>query len=622
MPTSHLFVLVHGLWGTPRHMVTIEKMIQNLVKNGGEGDENGEEIVTLRCNSFSFWRTYDGISINALKVIDELLYEIELLSEKGSNVVKISFIGYSLGGLIVRNVIGKLYDLGFFKKVKPIFFTTFATPHVGIEFFKSSYFDKFANRCGKYLFGSTGLELFVRDKERLLLKMATPSSLYFQGLILFEKHILLANIKHDRSVAFFTSYITEYSPFEDLGSIKIKYIKHLPQAKIGNVLIKPKFVDLNRSYFIPQAEISTFSGNIQEKTSLLRSNKLIRTITLFFVIFVFLPIWIPIVATTSTIISIYSIVKIRIFSPKKVDHHWNKVLDTVYGSSPIDSDNLSIGQKNRSRRNSENLYKRGTSELVRSTMDRVIEMEDGEEENVEEENDEDNGIDTPRISQRYLSSRNSQLSLGQSSGTSTYSPEQIKQDRNNLNDLISKLKDFNKDKRGGSSSVSERINQEREGSSTVTERINQERGEVSSSVNSNQELVKRNSNKQVTSKPNFLINIEDNSDLDLHVIPNIGKINLTANDLIAKTSVKQLQRIPVEDIPIFNSKSKLNLDETKKQIVSNLNSIDWVKIPVYIDAWNSHDGIVARRGAKTNPKGTSTIGLYCSILRNHLNGVE
>ncbi|KAK7678172.1 hypothetical protein QCA50_018850 [Cerrena zonata] len=104
--SAHLFVLVHGLWGGPNHMSTIERAILD-----GLSTVTNDKIVTLKPSSFRFWKTYDGIQVNAERVMTDILYEIETLKEKQNyHVNKISIIGYSLGGLISRYVIGKFYE--------------------------------------------------------------------------------------------------------------------------------------------------------------------------------------------------------------------------------------------------------------------------------------------------------------------------------------------------------------------------------------------------------------------------------------------------------------------------------------------------------------------------------
>lgn len=524
--SAHLFVLIHGLWGSPKHMLTIERLIQDLVPPVSQ-----EKVVTLRASSFSFWRTYDGIEINAKRVISEIFYEIETLKRDELRVNKISIAGYSLGGLIARNVVGLLHELGVFNTITPVFFTTFATPHVGVEFFKQNAFDYAANRVGKYLFGKTGLELFIADGEQLLVKMADPADIYMQGLGKFQKHILLANIKYDRSVAFFTSYITEYSPFDDLGVIKIKYIRDLPRAKIGNVPIRPKFVDLQRSQMLTSTQVKSFTGNIQEQTSYIRSNKYVRYLVITLLICFFLPIWIPLVLTTTFFVSIYSIVKIMVLAAIDTDRHWKKLESTVYGSLPVDAQNAQIGSDNRVR----------TRKMSRS---------------------------------------------------GSFKGESSKLAENSMGVLM-----YEEQRLGGDSSVFS-------GDDKSTDNLIEDSSEILTQIN---EL---DSETDVEDNRFYVINSKTYD------------FNLRENDKVAEASIQYLQNVSESTFPLFNSKSKLKLDSTKKQIVENLNQLDWIKIPVYIDAWNSHDGIVARRGPTTNPKGTSSVGLYCSILRNHLKAVK
>lgn len=75
-----------------------------------------------------------GIDLCAERVtqeIDELTREQE---KAGNKVVKFSIVGYSLGGLIARFVLGLLHarNPSYFDSVEPASFTTFATPHIGI----------------------------------------------------------------------------------------------------------------------------------------------------------------------------------------------------------------------------------------------------------------------------------------------------------------------------------------------------------------------------------------------------------------------------------------------------------------------------------------------------------
>ena len=64
--------------------------------------------------------------------------KIASIEEKGDRkVTRFSITGYSLGGLLARYVIGALYATKFFDTIKPVNFTTIATPHLGIPKYPS-----------------------------------------------------------------------------------------------------------------------------------------------------------------------------------------------------------------------------------------------------------------------------------------------------------------------------------------------------------------------------------------------------------------------------------------------------------------------------------------------------
>lgn len=527
---AHLFVLVHGLWGGPNHMLTIERAILELLPATSK-----EKIVTLKPSSFRFWKTYDGIEINAHRVIKDILYEIEILKQKSNyKVVKFSIVGYSLGGLIARFIIGEFFRLGFFDTVKPVFFTTFATPHVGVEFFKNFLFDKAANEIGRYLFGPSGKQLFVADDERLLVKLADPEGDFFKGLSLFEKHILLSNVRNDRTVAFFTSFITEYSPFDNWNTVRIKYLKDLLQSRIGKMWVRPKVVDLLRTTIVREERNSSFNVNAevnsQEETSIFRSNVVLRYFMISVVALFLIPIWIPFVLISSLVASLYSLTKVRIIDKPNVKEHWTRVFHSVYGSSPIDIEDAKIALENRNKRKKladHESFKGDTSNLTENTMEGIMYAEERF---------------TTKASKRR-------------------------------------------------------------------ERTDDNDGDGTQSA---KDSLRSSSPDDDTAVQNTVTPRDEDYELKLFFIDTEGNDRAMQDNHALLTSKEYLK------FDIFTPSSRLNLGNDKSFIVRSLNKIPWVKIPVYIDAWNSHDGIVARRGPKTNPKGTSTIFLWVSLLRNHL----
>lgn len=535
----HLFVLVHGLWGGPNHMLTIAKCIKELLST-----KLDKKIVILRPSSFRFWKTYDGLKICAERVLFDMFYEIETLKKNNLQVAEISIVGYSLGGLISRYMIGVLEEIGFFNYVKPVFFTTFATPHVGIEFFHDSFFDRTANVLGKYLFGKSGRELFMADNDQLLMQMADPKSRYFRGLERFQKRILLANIKNDRTVAFFTSFITDYCPFDKFNIVRVKYLKNLPTVRIGDVYVRGKIVDFRRSYF--EYDLEAVKPPPQEEVSVTRQNKIYKFCTILFGTLFFLPIWVPSILLISFFCSVYSMIKIRVLSYPDFTDLWIRVRDGVFGQKPLSEQDLKIGSQKRDQRHqleTHETFKGDTSGITENAMERMLYVED-----------------------KYMGDNNNKI---------------IEEDNSGDQDLLA-LQPV--------SSVNSTFHFKSDDDSDYEEYT---------STNENITPVKH-INLMFSGKKKLF-------DLD----PKL-------HDEAIATHKEQLSTIDYENYPLFIKEYKLPIKEKKRFIIDNLNSLEWIKMPVFLDAWNAHDGIVARRGPRTNPKGTATIALWVSVLRDHL----
>lgn len=104
--------------------------------------------------------------------------EIERLAGEGTKVTKLSVVGYSLGGLVGRYLLGVLHQRDLFKTITPVNFFTVATPHLGIinyPTFRSRMFAFF----GQNLLSRTGEQFYSIDKwsakgRPLLEVMADP----------------------------------------------------------------------------------------------------------------------------------------------------------------------------------------------------------------------------------------------------------------------------------------------------------------------------------------------------------------------------------------------------------------------------------------------------------------
>lgn len=519
----HLIVLVHGLWGNPNHMNTIEKALRKSLST-----VSPQRIVTIKPSSFRFWKTYDGIQRCAELVIADLFFEIEALKQTNNyRVSQISIVGYSLGGLISRYVIGCLEDMKFFDEVTPVFFSTFATPHIGVRFFKKKMFDITANAFAPYLLGTSGLQLFLVDSNKLLVTMADPSSKYYKGLQRFQLRILLANIKNDRSVAFYTSYITNYSPFDRLDYVDVRYFDSLPSATIGKVNVWPKFVDLKRCTKL--TSVKDHPGNVQEETSFIRRNKVLRYVILAMAATILVPFYIPLVLCLSLCVSFYSKMKIKFLKNINLNKHWDEVRDSVYRGGTIDSKHAKQGEDRRAERlklSRQESIKGDTSNLTENAFGNVMFAE-----------------------QRFVEDQ-----------THLYEDDRLKDDEE-----------------------TDQADDDSDVGFTDTESA---------------------------TKPLILGAL-------LRPKPSLS-IPFSENDTVMEKYIEDLKDSETSRIPLFSVESKLPDNSEREVMVTNLNSLNWIKIPVYFDLFNAHDSIVARTGGFRNPKATSTIFLWTSILRKHL----
>lgn len=171
--------------------------------------------------------------------------KVEELSQKGTDVKKISFVGYSLGGLSARYAIGVLHSDGLFDKITPMSYTTFATPHLGVSPTSGGFFSWLVSSIGPKTLSMTGAHIFLADsltkKRPLLEAMADEKSPFYQGLSLFKCRAAYANIANDRSVPYFTASIKDTDPYADLTKL---YLNH-DEAYGGTILnTKEPFTDL------------------------------------------------------------------------------------------------------------------------------------------------------------------------------------------------------------------------------------------------------------------------------------------------------------------------------------------------------------------------------------------
>ncbi|GLT39859.1 hypothetical protein SLA2020_140260 [Shorea laevis] len=223
---DHLVVMVHGILGSSADWkFGAERFVKEL-----------PDKVFVHCSEKNMFKlTLDGVDVMGERLADEVL---EVIQRK-SNLRKISFVAHSVGGLVARYAIGRLYraptrettkdsstntckgDLkGTIGGLEAMNFITVATPHLGSRgnkqvpfLFGVPAFEKAANCVIHLIFRRTGRHLFLNDddegKPPLLKRMLEDyGDLYFMSALrTFTRRVLYSNVCYDHIVGWRTSCI-------------------------------------------------------------------------------------------------------------------------------------------------------------------------------------------------------------------------------------------------------------------------------------------------------------------------------------------------------------------------------------------------------------------------------
>ncbi|VWU51383.1 serine esterase, putative [Hepatocystis sp. ex Piliocolobus tephrosceles] len=191
LKNPHYFIFQHGLTAS---VVDFQNMINYLLLT----NPNLFAYITYSNQS----HTFEGIDVGTERLCTELMCLFNVINDK----INISMVGHSLGGILNRSVISKLYRKKVFKKKKLINFITFACPHVGVHenmaIFKS---------LSSYLYSHTIDDL--NNKTTVLLRIATIESI--NVLKQFKNIIFYGNSQSDWLVGTRTSLILPYTIFKD-----------------------------------------------------------------------------------------------------------------------------------------------------------------------------------------------------------------------------------------------------------------------------------------------------------------------------------------------------------------------------------------------------------------------
>ncbi|OAY70686.1 hypothetical protein ACMD2_25322 [Ananas comosus] len=166
--------------------------------------------VIVHCSERNMNRlTLDGVDVMGERLAEEV---IEVINRR-PQIRKISFVAHSVGGLVARYAIGRLYRpprrksqeecegcdsfdyKGSICGLEAVNFITVATPHLGSILFGLTAMENFASRVIHWIFRRTGKHLFLTDNDEgkppLLRRMLDDcGDLFFMSALQAFKHIV------------------------------------------------------------------------------------------------------------------------------------------------------------------------------------------------------------------------------------------------------------------------------------------------------------------------------------------------------------------------------------------------------------------------------------------------
>jgi hypothetical protein len=196
---SHLVVLQNGLSGHHSQMSSIASFFR------GEFATSDFTFVISDVNNML--RTYFGIESCGSRLRDYVKEQRALYP----HATKISFVGHSLGGLMIRHCIGLLHEENFFGddrsklQMQPGLFVSIASPHLGIL-----SADPVRQTLARWVIKPTGAALLLEDSDKLLLRMSEPESSFMLGLQQFHLHAY-GNLVGDDEVSFSSACLCDAS---------------------------------------------------------------------------------------------------------------------------------------------------------------------------------------------------------------------------------------------------------------------------------------------------------------------------------------------------------------------------------------------------------------------------
>ncbi|KAI4351248.1 hypothetical protein L6164_005624 [Bauhinia variegata] len=250
---DHLVVMVNGILGSSNDWkFAAELFVKDL-----------PDKVFVHCSERNVSRlTLDGVDVMGERLAEEVLEVIQ----KRPTLCKISFVAHSVGGLVARYAVGKLYrppgrenvegsctkegkedSAATIGGLEAMNFVTVATPHLGSRgkkqvpfLFGVTALEKVASRVIYWIFRRTGQHLFLTDddegKPPLLKRMIEDCDGYYflSALRIFKRRVLYSNVGFDHIVGWRTSCIrrnNELPKWDDTLNEKYPHVLYEERCK-------------------------------------------------------------------------------------------------------------------------------------------------------------------------------------------------------------------------------------------------------------------------------------------------------------------------------------------------------------------------------------------------------
>ena len=178
--TVHLIVLVHGWKGDSKEMGYMQRSLLR------ESEKHPSSRFVVHSSSVNEGRTSDGIAAGGERLAAEVS-DMIASHRADDNVVTLSFVGNSLGGLYSRYAISKIDS----SAVKPMVFCTIAAPHLGVSNHTYVPIPRSLEWVVAHVMHSTGKDLFQYTP---IIKDMAFNSTFKTPLQRFRKRIAYANV--------------------------------------------------------------------------------------------------------------------------------------------------------------------------------------------------------------------------------------------------------------------------------------------------------------------------------------------------------------------------------------------------------------------------------------------